>query len=255
MNKDSQYKNNIRADTYAILIQMRNLKGILGLLVVGALILSTQSSLAITQSLTFRGREGSIIEVRATIETTNLNEGEHVLEIEVILVSLGEEVRGIDFIIVYFRIGEFSSAIDFSQHQLSPSTEALQQATTFVYDKEWDEVMLEISLLFFEETQEDDTFPDNMHYSDYQPYFKVTPKRFLRENQYMFFIAIFFIISVSHLSIRKWKEHSLKSQEILFSCAKCGFESKIKVKRNPHNRISHTCPNCSFNKYNMHLLK
>ena len=80
MNKDSQYKNNIRADTYAILIQMRNLKGILGLLVVGALILSTQSSLAITQSLTFRGREGSIIEVRATIETTNLNEGEHVLE-------------------------------------------------------------------------------------------------------------------------------------------------------------------------------
>jgi hypothetical protein len=234
---------------------MRNLKGILGLLVIGALILSTQSSLAITQSLTFRGREGSVVELKATIETTNLNEGEHVLEVEVILVSLGEKVSGIDFIIVYFRIGDFSSAIDFSQHQLSPNIDTLQQTTTFIYVKEWDEVMLEISLLFFEETQDDYTFPDNMHYSDYQPYFKVTPKRFLRENQYMFFIAIFLVIAVSHFSIRKWKNQSIKSQEILFSCAKCGFESKIKVKKNPHNRISHTCPNCSFNKYNMHLLK
>ncbi|NHK33094.1 MAG: hypothetical protein FK730_17225 [Asgard group archaeon] len=234
---------------------MRNLKGILGLLVIGAVIFSTQNSIAITQSLIFQGREGSVVELKATIETTNLNEGEHVLGVEIILVSLGDKVRGIDFIIVYFRIGEFSSAIDFSQHQLSPSTEALQQTTTFVYDKEWDEVMLEISLLFFEETQEEDTFPDNMHYSDYQPYFKVIPKRFLRENQYIFFIAIVFVIAVSHFSAMRWRKRSLKSRNIMFSCAKCGFESKVKVKRNPHSRIFYSCPNCSFNKYNMHLMK
>ena len=234
---------------------MRNLKGILGLLVISIVIISTQNSLAISQNQIFQGDEGSIIELKATLETTNLNEGDHILGIEITLVSLGAEVKRIDFIIVYFRIGEYSGAIDFSQQLLSSSSEKLKQTTTFFYDKEWEDVMLEISLLFFEKTVEEETFPENMHYYDFQPYFKVTPKRFLRENQYIFFIIILFAIGGSHLCIIKWRKQSPKPRNIMFSCAKCGFESRIKIESNPHNRISHSCPNCNFGKYNMHLVE
>lgn len=234
---------------------MRNLKGILGLLVIGFLIISTQNILAISQSQIFQGDEGSVIELKATLETTNLNEGEHVLAIEITLVSLGADVTEIGFIIVYYRIGEYSGAIDFSMHQLSSSTERLKQTTVFIYEKDWEDVMLEISLLFFEKTVEEEIFPENMHYYDFQPYFKVTPKRFLKENQYIFFIPILLVIGISHFSIIKWKKQSLKIREIMFSCAKCGFESKIKVRNNPHNKVSHSCPNCSFGKYNMHLVE
>jgi hypothetical protein len=115
--------------------------------------------------------------------------------------------------------------------------------------------MLEISILFFEKTVEEESFPENMHYYDFQPYFKITPKRFLRENQYIFFIAIFLVAVGSHFSLKKWKKQSPKLRDIMFSCAKCGFESRIKIKNNPHNRISHSCPNCSFGKYNMHLME
>jgi hypothetical protein len=234
---------------------MRNLKGILGLLVIGIVIFSTQNSLAISQSQIFQGKEGSIIELKATLETTNLNEGEHILGIEITLVSLGNDVKGIDFIIVYFRIGEYSGAIDFSNHLLSSSSERIKQTTTFVYDTEWEDVMLEISLLFFEKTVEEDYFPENMHYYDFQPYFKVTPKRFLRENQYIFFIVVLLVIGGSHFSIMKWRKQSPKFGDIVFSCAKCGFESRIKIRNNPQNKISHSCPNCSFGKYNMHLVE
>jgi len=234
---------------------MRNLKGILGLLVIGIVILSTQNSLAISQSQIFQGKEGSIIELEATLENTNLNEGEHILGIEITLVSLGANVKGIDFIIVYFRIGEFSGAIDFSQHLLSSTSERLKQTATFVYDKEWEDVMLEISLLFFEKTVEEDFIPENMHYYDFQPYFKVTPKRFLRENQYIFFLVVLLIIGGSHFSAIKWRKRSPKLSDMIFSCTKCGFESRIKIKSNPQNKISHSCPNCSFGKYNMHLVE
>ncbi|MHA1952911.1 MAG: hypothetical protein ACW96U_03080 [Candidatus Heimdallarchaeaceae archaeon] len=233
---------------------MRNLKGILGLLVIGIVIISTQNISAISQSQIFLGDEGSVIELTATLETTNLNEGEHVLAIEITLVSLGAKVTGIDFIIVYYRIGEYSGALDFSMHQLSVSTERLRQTTIFIYEKDWEEVMLEISILFFEKTVEEETFPENMHYYDFQPYFKVTPKRFLRENQYIFVLPILFVIGISHLSLIKLRKQTPKTRDIMFSCARCGFESKIKAKNNPHNRVSHSCPNCSFGKYSMHLV-
>ncbi len=234
---------------------MRNLKEILGLLLIGIVIISTQNSLAISQNQIFQGNEGSIIELEATLETTNLKEGEHILGIKITLVSLGDGVKGIDFIIVYFRIGEYSGAIDFSQQLLSSDSEKLKKTTTFVYDKKWEDVMLEISLLFFEITAEEETFFENMYYNDFQPYFKVTPKRFLRENQYIFFIVILFAIGGSHLSIMKWRKQSPKPRDLMFSCSRCGFESRIKIKNNPHNRISHSCPNCSFGKYNKHLME
>ncbi|MHA2358270.1 MAG: hypothetical protein ACXABK_05835 [Candidatus Heimdallarchaeaceae archaeon] len=212
------------------------------------------SSAVVTETEVLWGDEGTVIEVQATVESTNLKEGEHTLTISITLISLRDDAKAISFLIVYFRVGEYSGALDFSESLLTESFESLSDTTTFIYDREWGEVTLEISLIFQEIITDNDDWTSNMNHYNYQPYFVITPNRFYRENQYIFWVVILVGIATPQVIYFR-RRNSVNRSEFLYTCSVCGFASRTEIRRSKkYEEINFACPNCDMNRYNAQLI-